>query len=265
MSGENHAMANPVASEYVALVPAAGTGSRLPNRKLSKELLPFGSADSGTRPVISHLLNCVGAAGIRNVIVVLRHGKWDIPGYLAGDDWRHLQFSYKITAGTSGVPETAALGIEGFESHNVVFGFPDILFEPEDAIDRLIRSLRDTSADVMLGLFPTDNPGKMDMVEVDDNGAVSRIEIKPVNTQLDLTWILAAWTPRFNSYIQKIVNGFPQRLRKIAADSDGGHLGHVFQLALSDGIKIESESFIEGRTLDIGTPEDLALARSWPR
>ena len=265
MSGENYAMANPVASEYVALVPAAGTGSRLPNRKLSKELLPFGSAGSGTKPVISHLLNCIGSAGIRNVIVVLRRGKWDIPDYLTGDEWKHLQFSYKITAGTSGVPATAALGIEGFESRNVVFGFPDILFAPEDAIDRLIRRLRDTSADVVLGLFPTDNPGKMDMVELDDNGKVSAIEIKPMRTRLELTWILAAWTPRFNSYIQQMVNEFPQKLHALAGSPGGGHLGHLFQLALSDGMKIESEWFSEGRTLDIGTPEDLALARSWAR
>jgi glucose-1-phosphate thymidylyltransferase len=263
VSGENHAVENPMAFGYVALVPAAGRGTRLPDRQLSKELLAFGGAHGDGKPVISHLLNCIGLAGIRDVNIVLRQGKWDIPGYLTGDDWKQLRFSYKITAGTSGVPETAALGIEGFEARKVFFGFPDILFEPKDAVARLIRRLGSPPAEVVLGLFPTENPNKMDMVEVDESGRVTAIEIKPASTRLNFTWILAVWTPRFSSYLNEIVKHSPQRLRKLAEGSDGGHLGHVFQLALTDGMAIESEIFAEGRTLDIGTPEDLVLAESW--
>ena len=69
------------------MLPAAGTGSRLPDRELSKQLLPFGSADGRGRPVISHLLGCVQEAGISDVIVVLRQQKQDIRSYLAGGEW----------------------------------------------------------------------------------------------------------------------------------------------------------------------------------
>ncbi len=68
------------AAEYVALLPAAGVGSRLPGRLLSKELLPFGNNHQDGRPIISHVLSCIQQAGIDNVIIVLRHGKRDIAG-----------------------------------------------------------------------------------------------------------------------------------------------------------------------------------------
>ena len=99
--------------------------------------------------------------------------------------------------------------------------------------------------------------------EVDESGRVTAIEIKPASTRLKFTWILAVWTPRFSSYLNETVKHSPQRLRMLAEVSNGGHLGHVFQLALSDGMVMESEIFAEGRTLDIGTPDDLVLAESW--
>jgi len=236
-------------SEYVALLPAAGIGSRLPNRHGSKELLRFGGGQEDGDPVISHVLSCVGLAGIRDVIVVLRDGKQDIFEYLTSSEWSHFRFAFEFTPGTSGVPETVALGLGGTQARSVVFGFPDILFEPRDAFVRLIERLENSPADVVLGLFPTGNPSKMDMVATDESGCVTEIEIKPDATALDLTWILAAWRPSFSAYI--------------AANHEGSHLGDIFQLAMADGMQIESEPFIEGRSLDIGTPDDLDRAKTW--
>jgi len=236
-------------SEYVALLPAAGIGSRLPGRQTSKELLRFGGGQKGGKPVISHVLSCMKLAGVNDVIVVLRDGKQDIVEYLKSGEWNHINIEFETTPGTSGVPETVALGLGDVRSRSVIFGFPDILFEPRDAFVTLIKRLEDSTADVVLGLFPTDNPKKMDMVETDDSGRVLDIQIKPDSTTLDLTWILAAWKPSFSDYI--------------AANHDGAHLGHVLQLAMADGLQIESESFDEGRSLDIGTPDDLVRAGTW--
>lgn len=250
-------------SEYVALLPAAGIGSRLPDRATSKELLPFGDEQEDGSPVISHVLSCMQLAGIDDVIVVLRDGKQDISEYLASNVWNHINFMFKITPGTSGVPETAAFGLGETQGRSVVFGFPDILFEPRDAFVKLIHRLEDSEADVVLGLFPTNSPKKMDMVETDDSGRVTDIQIKPQSTQLDLTWILAAWKPSFSDYLYELVYDNATRLAEIAANHDGSHLGHVFQLAMADGLHIDSESFDDGRSLDIGTPDDLSLARTW--
>jgi len=236
-------------TEYVALLPAAGVGSRLPDRQGSKELLRVGSGHDGGKPVISHVLGCLGHAGIRDVIVVLRDGKQDIFEYLTSSEWGHFRFAFEFTPGTSGVPETVALGLGGIQARSVVFGFPDILFEPRDAVVRLTERLENSTADVVLGLFPTGTPSKMDMVATDESGCVTEIEIKPDATTLDLTWILAAWRPSFSAYL--------------AANHQGNHLGDVFQLAMADGLQIESEPFVEGRSLDIGTPDDLDRAKTW--
>ncbi len=236
-------------SEYVALLPAAGIGSRLPNRVTSKELLGFGGGQENTEPVISHVLRCMNLAGINDMIVVLRDGKQDIVEYLTSSEWNHNNFAFKFTPGTSGVPETVALGLDSTQTRNVVFGFPDILFEPRDAFVKLIHRLENSDADVVLGLFPTDNPSKMDMVATDDSGRVVDIQIKPGSTSLDLTWILAAWKPSFSNYLSN--------------NAHGSHLGHVFQLAMADGQHIDSVSFDDGRSLDIGTPDDLSRARTW--
>jgi glucose-1-phosphate thymidylyltransferase len=256
-------MENSRRSKYVALVPAAGVGSRLPERRLSKELLPFGDAQSAGSPAVSILLNSFIAAGIEDLIIVIRLGKQDIQEYLSGSEWENCRFSYNWTPGTSGVPETVALGLQDAGSRNVVFGFPDILFEPRVAFRALIDRLESTDADVVLGLFPTDNPGKMDMVATGEDGRVLGIEIKPEHTTLTLAWILAAWKPSFSHYLSDLVYKGKARLDALAACPGGGHLGHAFQLAMADGMKIESESFPAGRSLDIGTPEDLARASTW--
>ena len=251
------------AAEYVALLPAAGVGSRLPGRLLSKELLPFRDGNKDDTPVISHVLSCIHQAGIDNVIVVLRHGKQDICDYLASKEWQHINFAFKFTPGTSGVPETVALGLDEFRTRRVVFGFPDILFEPRDAFVKLMQRLERTQADVVLGLFPTNSPTKMDMVAADDTGRVISIEIKPESTTLALTWILAVWQPSFSTYLCDLVQDNPARIAKLAASPGGSHLGHVFQLAMADGMLINSMSFEHGRSLDIGTPDDLHVASNW--
>ena len=263
MNGQGQYLEKMTDSEYVALLPAAGIGSRLPDRSMSKELLRFGNRQEDGSPVISHVLSCMRLANIVDVTVVLRDGKQDIREYLASSDWNHVNFTFKITPGTSGVPETVALGLGDVQERSVVFGFPDILFEPRDAFAKLIHRLENSAADVVLGLFPTDRPHKMDMVETDNSDRVIDIQIKPNSTTLDRTWILAVWRPSFSAYLYKLVRGSATRLADLAANCDGSHLGHVFQLAMADGFRIDSESFGDGRVLDIGTPDDLRRAGTW--
>jgi len=253
----------PSPARYVALVPAAGEGSRLPGRKTSKELMPFGPAGESRRPVIAHLLTSLLAAGVRQAIVVIRNGKWDIPEYLSADEWSAMDFTYKVTRGTSGVPETVALGLGDAGTRSVVFGFPDILFEPANPFPAMIERLEAGGADVVLGLYPTASPHKMDMVRLRDDGIVTRIDIKPAETALRLTWILAAWRPTFSRYLTQLLAETRSRLRDLASGAGGSHLGHAFQLAMTDGLVIEAVPFADGRSLDIGTPDDLQRAGDW--
>ena len=91
------------------------------------------------------------------------------------------------------------------------------------------------------------------------------IDIKPQNTHLTYTWILAAWSPTFTNFLYSYLEGVEPKLQR---DLQQGHatkkheyyMGHVFQAALKTDIKIRHVIFETGRYVDIGTPEDLATA-----
>jgi glucose-1-phosphate thymidylyltransferase len=247
-------------SAYVGVVPAAGSGSRLPDLELSKEMLPVGSSG---KPVIGHLLHSLHVAGVKDITVILREHKSDLVDYLAGPDWRHLGLGIRKTAGTSGVPESAALGLRDNQDRNIAFGFPDILFEPGDAFTRLMSKLDSENADVVLGLFPTNKPAKSDMVDTDSAGKVISIDIKPEETPLDLTWIIAVWTPAFTMFLLDLVKHDSNKLNGLLEAASEVHLGQIFQLAIAHDMEVVSVAFDDGCSLDIGTPDDLALAQSW--
>lgn len=245
---------------YVGLIPAAGFGSRLPGIENAKEMLAVGNH---SRPVIGHLLDIMAHAGIQDVTIVLRPQKTDLESYLRSNAWEHMRLNLKFTPGTEGVPETVALGLEGLGNRNVAFGFPDILFMPNDAMKMMMQKLEAGNSPAILGLFPTASPEKSDMVKTDRLGNVVDIEIKPTRTELDLTWILAAWKPSFSRYLTS-------RLHVDSAPSNGSktplparHLGEIFNSAIRDGIPFDTIIFKDGASLDIGTPDDLALAHSW--
>jgi glucose-1-phosphate thymidylyltransferase len=139
----------------------------------------------------------------------------------------------------------------------VAVGFPDILFEPPDAFVHLINRQETTEADVVLGLFPTDRPDKMDMVRTTDEGRVTEIVIKPESSDLRYSWSITVWKPTFTSFMHDLL----QRVEaKLAAENGELHLGMVIQSALQAGLSVDSVKFPAGRCLDIGTPDDLQRA-----
>ena len=260
MPADDQNIEKPGPSAYVGLIPAAGTGSRLADAGLSKEMQPLGSSG---RPAIAHLLACLQLAGIRKTVVVTRPAKTALLAFLAGEEWTDMDLNTITTPGTAGVPQTAGIGLDAIAGQRVLFGFPDILFEPRDAFRTLRARLDAGDADVALGLFPTPNPSRSDMVGTDDRGFVREIQIKPATTRHTLTWIIAAWMPDFSRYLKDAVTD-PARLLGHVSNRDDQQMGQVFQLALEDGVRIATVPFRHGQSLDIGTPGDLERAKSWP-
>jgi glucose-1-phosphate thymidylyltransferase len=257
-----------VNENIVGIIPAAGNAARLQPLPCSKELFPVGFSPGGTsakciKPVCSHLLESMSIAGVTKAFFVLRKGKWDIPNYLGEGKEYGLQLAYLTMDSSSGVPFTMDQAFPFVKNALVVFGFPDILFEPKDAFIRLVKRQGDTGADICLGLFPASSPAKMDMVELDRDNRILAIHPRPTKTRLTYTWIVAVWTPRFTCFThQEILPESlpaPQTLQGIGGDSEL-YLGHVIQAAIDEGLQVEAVIFSEGRCLDIGTPEDLIMA-----
>ncbi|HKL87882.1 MAG TPA: hypothetical protein VJ884_02680, partial [Salinibacter sp.] len=154
-----------------------------------------------------------------------------------------------------GTPFTLDQAYPFVRDKTIVMGFPDVLFEPEDAYVSMLDRLRDTGVDLVLGLFPASRPEKVDMVELDADGRPTRIVIKPAVTTLTYTWVCAVWGPAFTQYLHEYV-------QEAAASDDGRtretYVGHVMQAALRDGLTVDAVCFPDGRCADIGTPDELA-------
>ncbi|MBW4633049.1 MAG: dTDP-glucose pyrophosphorylase [Iphinoe sp. HA4291-MV1] len=250
--------------QIIGLLPAGGQATRISPLPLSKELYPLGFQDFGDkcnwRPkVVSHyLLEKMQLAGINEAYFILRSGKWDIPAYFGDGTMLSMSLGYLIMGLPYGVPFTLDQAFPFVQDAVVALGFPDILFQPEDAYVRILTRLDVSNADVVLGLFPTDKPQKAGMVDFDDEGRVRLIIEKPRHSDLRYMWGIAVWTPAFTQFLHEY-------LTTVKANSNLSQLpeipiGDVIQAAINKGFHVEAETFSDGTYLDVGTPDDLVRA-----
>lgn len=258
--------------DVIALLPAGGQATRLSPLPLSKELYPIGfhspvdpnldqhsdqksdrnPAQLKPKVVAHYLLEKMRQAGITQAIWILRPGKWDIPAYFGDGALLDMQFAYTTVHVPHGVPYTLNQAYSFVRRSIVALGFPDILFQPADAYQQILKRLRQGQADVVLGLFPTQQFWKAGMVAVDAAGRVQQIIEKPQQTDLIYMWAIAVWTPRFTEFL----HGFVQQ------HQPGAELpiGDVIQAGITAGLVVEAECFPQGSYLDVGTPDDLLQA-----
>lgn len=245
------------------MIPAAGKATRLSPLPCSKELYPIGSMQlsDGCRAkpkvVCQYLLERMQLAGITKAYIVLRDGKWDIPAYL-GDGTNHgMNLAYVMMGLPYGTPYSVDQAFPFVKDAVVALGFPDILFKPGDGFIKLLSWQATGTADVVLGLFPADQPRKVDMVQLEDSGKrIRRIVIKPSQTHLHFTWGIAVWTPAFTAFMHNYVASKDVSV----ANHPELFVGSVIQAAIDDGMRVEGLQVSEDPFLDIGTPEDLVRA-----
>ena len=253
--------------DVIGLLPAGGEARRLAPLPCSKELYPVGfrPVDGGRslRPKVAchYLLEKMGAAGITRAYIVLREGKWDIPAYLGDGRIVDMSLAYLTIRWSPGVPYTLDQAYPFVQDAVVAFGFPDIIFHADDAFVRLLARQTATKADVVLGLFPTDQPHKWDMADLDADGRIRRIEIKPHETLLRYAWSIAVWTPVFSrfmhEYLVPLENAGRQENRREQREVI---VSDVITAALADHVRVEGVVFPDATCLDIGTAEDLMKA-----
>ncbi len=251
--------------DVVGLIPAAGSGTRVKPIPRSKEVLPIGFADiEGEEPkvkvVSQYLFERMVSGGVGQGIIVLRDGKWDIPGYFGEGGPAGMRLSYVVVGQTLGPPDTLDRAY-AFVRHSVVaFGFPDIILGPADVFDRLLTRMDVGDADVVLGLYDVTDPRQSDFVELDGIDRVRDIHLKDPASKLPYCWACAVWAPVFTEFMR----GEVQRHRDNAAASysvidAGGDLpmGLVFKQAVEAGLKVVGVRFEGQRWNDVGTPRSL--------
>ncbi len=241
------------------IIPAAGLGSRLGQMPCSKELYPLGFKTDGSPKVASeYLLELMQQGGAEQIYFILRSGKWDIPAYYGDGENYKMPFAYLLMNRPYGTPFSVDQAYSFVKSKTIVFGFPDILIEPENVFAQLLNRQQETEAVVVLGLFKVAHPHKWDMVETDTNGQVKVILPKPDNSTLTQAWCLAVWSPEFTEFIHEYLQDVEPKF--IAGELKELPMGAVIQAAIDNGMIVQSVYFREGTCLDIGTPEDLKKA-----
>jgi glucose-1-phosphate thymidylyltransferase len=250
--------------EIIGLLPAGGQATRIAPLPCSKELYPISfrrvKGNHSLRPkvVCHYLLEQMRLAGINKAYVVLREGKWDIPTYLGDGAMLNMHLAYLMMHLPFGAPYTLNQAYPFVQQTLVALGFPDIIFQPADAFVHLLAQQAATQADVVLGLFPTDQPQTADMVEWGDDGQVRRIVIKPAQTDLRYAWIIAVWTPIFTHFMHEYLEAIQKDAQGKASPKQRElFVGHVFQAAIEAGLRVEKFLFPQGSYLDIGTPDNL--------
>ena len=247
-------------TEIVAILPAAGQATRLGSIPYSKEVLPLSDTQRVSTTTLGLILEQLEGAGVREAVIILREGKWDIPEYILKQE-PAIEVVYKVTRPTRSVPETVSMALPGVGDSPVFLAFPDLLYQPNDALYYLVKQWREKPVDVLLALFESDRPDKSDMVELDPDGNIIELRIKTSRRDLTYAWGAAIWGAGFTRRLQKSV----EEVNSLGNPSEENELyvGDIVQQALHDGMDISAVVIPDGHFLDIGTHEDLDRARRW--
>jgi glucose-1-phosphate thymidylyltransferase len=252
--------------EKIGLIPAAGIAKRLGSLAFSKELLPIGfkagRKEPGLKAVSTYLLEKFYQAGINKVYTVVRKGKWDILNYYGDGREIGIPLAYLIMAYPFGVPYTLDQAYPFVKTSKVFLGFPDILFEPENAFTEADAALGQNCADLTLGLYPVSDKRqiqKSDMVQFETDGRITQIIVKPETTDLKFSWVFAIWKPDFTLFMHDYLKHDLAKRQKNSNQAEI-HLGHVIQAAIESGLSVFGHLFADFNFIDVGNPENLAEA-----
>jgi len=253
--------------EIVGLIPAGGHATRLSPLPCSKELFPVGwqeDSDGNLKPkVVSHfLLDKYKTAGVRKTYIILRKGKWDIPQYYGDGAMLDMDLAYLIMNLPYGHPFTLDQAYPFTKQNLVAFGYPDILFAPEDAFSQLVRKRAETKASVVLGIFPIRADQHWNILAFDNAGRIKTIALDSPAPQDPLWgWSIALWTPDFSTFMHEYLLTAVKDNCLVAPDGKEFTMNHVLQSALDQGFSVEPVVFEEGFVRDVGTPHDLFAAQ----
>ena len=248
--------------EIIGLIPAAGEAKRIAPLPCSKEVYPISfevdKESKSLRPksACEYLIEKMKYGGVSKIYLILRKGKWDIPSYFGDGSRFGLHFAYLIMGLPFGVPYTLDQAYPFIKENDVVLGFPDILFESNNAFQKLQKRIKSYSCDIVLGLFLSDQPEKADLVDYDNKGKVREIVKESKCTRLKYTWGIAAWTPVFTNFLhKKLKNMNPKTFVEKEL-----FIIDMINFAIQDGLQVNAVHVSENPFIDIGTPEGLAKA-----
>jgi glucose-1-phosphate thymidylyltransferase len=244
--------------DIVGLIPAGGIGSRLGKLPCSKEVFPFISKTRGASVLSENLIRYFRLAAIENIYFIIRKGKWDIPGYFGDGSEFGVNIGYLMMHDSYGTPFTLNQAFPFIKDKIVALGFPDIVFEPEDAFLTLKTRFLESSMDIMLGMVPSEHYLRSDMIEFDDRGKIRDIVIKQNRPDLRYSWFIALWRPSFTLYMKDYLSHWliKNPHGKVSLPNGSSreiYVGDIIRDSIAGGLNMDYFIFEEGQYHDLGT------------
>ena len=215
-----------------------------------------GENDAGTQLAIEYSVRFLLSCGIEQQQLAIAPTKRDITEFLGDGSRLGARISYTEIAESPGVPYSLAAACEQVTAGTVVLVFPDIMFEPRAAIAAYLGSFNPQEYDVALPLVPSTRGDKVDMVSLDRDDNVREICPKPGAGQHGWTWVAAAWSPAFRTFLKHFVNADAGTTEHRSGSEL--YVGDVINAAIAAGLSIKARKFASGEAIDVGTPDDLA-------
>lgn len=202
-----------MARELVGLVPAAGYYRR-GDFPIPKECMPVDE----DRILADYLVDSMVDAGVDKIVFVIADDRQPLIKHYSQPGRLLVPHVFVVDKLRRGIPYSILWAYPWIKDANVLFGMPDTLFRPFRAMSYLTGSIYwnenifhhdpDFRADVLLGLFPTDNPYRFGMVKIAPDDRVVWCKDKPVRkTRYELAgtqlWGIALWQPAFTRWIYK--------------------------------------------------------------
>ena len=158
-----------------------------------------------------------------------------------------------------GPPDTLDRAYRFVADKTVLFGFPDMLFGPDDVFARLLAQLRETDSHIALALYNAHDAEAIDTIDMDGDGREKSMMLKGSATSFRHGWVCAAWTPAFTRFLHEFVEAERRKPQAGLADLP---VGAAIKAAIEEGLRACGVVFEHDRYLDIGTPDSLIEAIS---
>jgi len=242
-------------TKIFGLLPAAGMAMRMRPFRYPKELLPVQFTtvknENFVRPklLIEYALQSFSLAGVSDTFIVVPEWKPEIMRYLEnGADFGH-NITYLYNSKALGLADALNSGYSWLKDDITCFAMPDTVFSPAGAFNQLLSKMQLENADLVLGVFPTDEAKHFAPVEFDLEGKVLNVWEKPEKPKFNNAWGIATWNQGF----WRFFNLECKELDK------GASITEIFDRAAKNGLKVFAVFFSEGWYRDVGRIDNIPL------
>ncbi|MDW2799929.1 sugar phosphate nucleotidyltransferase [Clostridium boliviensis] len=250
--------------KVVCLIPSAGIGKRMKPYRGVKELTTIGyrycTVDGKIKRVPKvlgeYVIDNMLTTGAQNVIMVTNEQKSELIKFYGDGSQYNASIAYVCQNTDSkyyGMPIAIDQAYSWIKGFTVLLGMPDTIVEPDTSFSILLNEHIAQNADLTIGVFPTDTPGKLAPVCFDETtGKVIKIYDKPKMTKVFNTWNIIVWGPKFTELLHEYVLEYKNSYNKTKGEAI---LSDILNMAVDKELRVFAHFFEDGYCYDLGDTE----------